>query len=112
MSKEYSLKMEQDEARRDGAVPVSNSGRGLFKCDAILDDFGIDYKHTQKSFTINLATWAKATKDAMSQRKLPTIKIIFWSVENENKTRLWLIRDEEMHDYLRLLRKEQDEQSQ
>lgn len=101
------LKREQDEARRDGATPVKNSGRGIFKCDAILGDFGIDYKHASKSFTLNPSTWAKISTDAWKNGKRnPTLKIVF---ENGGTPlRLWIINQSCMEDYLRLIELEKN----
>ena len=97
------LKREQAEARRDGAVPVKNSGRGLNKCDALLDNFGIDYKHAEKSFTLNPTIWSKVTSDAYRNgRRMGTVKVVF---EGTNfPLRLWVISDDNMHEYLELLR--------
>ena len=84
------LKDEQNEAYRDGATPVKNSGRGLFKGDARLFPFTIDYKFSEKSFTISKSVWAKACSDAASNNlDIPAIKVVLG--EKGNATRLWII---------------------
>lgn len=70
------------EAKRDGAKLQSNSGRGVFqKGDAILDYWSIDYKESEKTFSINIKNWAKVCTDAMKNGsdKEPVIKLILGS---------------------------------
>lgn len=87
------LKIEQAEAKIDGAKPVKNSGRGMFKGDARLFPFTIDYKFSAKSFALNKLVWAKACKDAASnQLDIPAVKVVL-GAEDEPKTRLWVIDD-------------------
>lgn len=99
------LAKEAHEASLDGATLVKNSGRGMFKCDALLGIFGIDYKHAEKSFTLNTTIWAKVVKDAWKNGgRAPAIKVVFKN--NGIPLRLWIISDEEMKEYLRLLEAE------
>jgi len=69
---------EKRSARKDGAVIVSNSGRGFRKGDAKLDDWLIDYKHNEFTFTLKSTAWAKHSKDAWNENQLkPLIKVIY-----------------------------------
>lgn len=87
------LKIEQKEASFDGATPIKNSGRGLFKGDARLFPFTIDYKFSAKSFALSKVVWAKACNDAASNDlDIPAIKVVL-GAEDEPKTRLWVIDD-------------------
>lgn len=100
----YWLKKEIAECARDGAVPVKNSGRGLKKGDAILDnDFVVDYKMTDKSFTLSTKVWAKVQTDAWSNgNRIPAIKTVFFADGEVPAVRLWIIDDETFRDYRRL----------
>lgn len=83
--------VEQSEARRIGAVPHKNSGRGkLKKGDATWKTFTIDYKHIGKSFSINKAVWAKACTDALKNNADPAIVVVLGE-DGEPKTRLAII---------------------
>ena len=68
---------EREEAKRDGAKPVKNSGRGFRKGDATLGDFVLDYKHNGASFTLTRKNWIKMRKDAWnSNYKYPCISVV------------------------------------
>lgn len=68
---------EKEEAKRDGATPVKNSGRGLRKGDATMNQFVIDYKHNGKTFTLTRDAWIKLRKDAWkSNYKYPLISVV------------------------------------
>jgi hypothetical protein len=80
------MRNEQREIKLDGAKPVKNSGRGEQKGDAILpvgdknsyDDFLIDYKHYENTFSISRTAWKKHSKDAWnSSHKTPLIKVVY-----------------------------------
>jgi hypothetical protein len=87
------LKLEQNEAKRDGAVSIKNSGRGLFKGDARLFPFTVDYKFSAKSFALNKLVWSKVCNDAATnQLDIPALKVVLGG-EDEEKTRLWVIDD-------------------
>ena len=76
---------EKEEIKRDKAKPVKNSGRGLKKGDASLNKFLVDYKHNEKSFTLNLINWKKMRKDAWnSNYKYPCISVVLGS-DSESK---------------------------
>ncbi|MCA1799695.1 MAG: hypothetical protein LC650_00030 [Actinobacteria bacterium] len=73
---------EELEAKRDGAKLQKNSGRGVYqKADALLDYLSIDYKESEKSFTLNVKNWAKVCTDALKNGsdKEPVIKLILGS---------------------------------
>ena len=59
-------KRERSEAKRIGAKPHKNSGRGeIQKGDMSNEQFVIDAKFAFKSFTLNESVWAKVCTDAM-----------------------------------------------
>lgn len=104
------LKLEQAEAKRDGAVSVKNSGRSRTtkKGDSVLGDFVVDYKFTEKSFTLNTAVWAKISLDAWKNgNRAPAIKVIM--LNDKSPVRVWVVSDTIMQDYLRLRRLEDGE---
>jgi hypothetical protein len=69
---------EKRQARKDGATPVPNSGRGFRKGDAVWRTYLVDYKHNAKSFTLTSKAWAKHGRDAWNDsHKDPMIKVIF-----------------------------------
>ena len=68
---------EKEEAKRDGAKQVKNSGRGFRKGDAVMNKFVIDYKHNGKSFSLTREGWIKLRKDAWkSTYKHPCLSIV------------------------------------
>lgn len=68
---------EKREAKIDGAKPVKNSGRGLKKGDAVMNQFVVDYKHNGKTFTLTRDSWIKLRKDAWkSNYKHPLISVV------------------------------------
>lgn len=70
--------MEKRSARKDGATTVPNSGRGFRKGDAVLDDWLIDYKHNELTFTLKATAWSKHSKDAWNEGHLkPLIKVVY-----------------------------------
>jgi hypothetical protein len=81
---------ERAEAKRMGATPHKNSGRGKAKKgDATWLNFIVDYKHVGKSFTLNKDVWAKATTDALKSNGDPAIVVVIG--ETGSKTRLAII---------------------
>jgi hypothetical protein len=71
-------KMEKNEASRDGAKVVKNSGRGLKKGDAVLDNLLIDYKFNEKSFALTPKNWRKHYEDSIKENfKDPVIVVCF-----------------------------------
>lgn len=93
---------EANEIKRDGARATKNSGRGqIQKGDALLDIFTIDYKEYPKGYSINLNNWAKVCTDAMrNNRSEPALKVVLG--EGANKTRVWVVAEHIIHDYIRL----------
>ncbi len=73
------LRGEKREAARDNAKPVKNSGRGFKKGDAVLEDeWLIDYKHNEFTFTLKSSAWSKHSRDAWNDGHYkPLIKVIF-----------------------------------
>jgi hypothetical protein len=69
-------RMEKKQAKRDGATPVKNSGRGHQKGDALIPGFMIDYKFNAKSFQLTLDNWRKLSQEAWkSDRREPVIGV-------------------------------------
>lgn len=93
---------EKGEVKRDAAKAMSNSGRGAYqKGDARLDIFTIDYKEYPKGFTVNQDNWAKICMDAMrNNRSEPALKIVLGT--GSDKTRLWIVAEHIIEDYIRL----------
>lgn len=90
---------EELEAWRDGATLHRNSGRGwIEKGDGRIGPFCIDYKEYAKSFGVSTIVWAKCTKDALTMRLEPALKLALG--EREPKTRLWVISDKMFHEML------------
>jgi hypothetical protein len=102
---------EKSEVKRDNARAQKNSGRGHYqKGDATLDIFTIDYKEYEKSFTISKDVWAKICADAIRNGHMePAIKVILGS--GNSKTRLWIVAEPLIEDYIRLRKAEEDGQT-
>jgi outer membrane phospholipase A len=85
-----SNKIEQSEAKRMGARPHKNSGRGkMEKGDATWGNFTVDYKHVGKSFTLNKNVWSKAVTDAVKNGNDPALIIVIG--EDNQKIRLAIV---------------------
>ena len=69
---------EAAEAKRIGAKIHKNSGRGMVKGDMSNDDFVIDAKFANKTFTISRNVWGKICTDALKQdsSKSPMLLLI------------------------------------
>jgi outer membrane phospholipase A len=80
---------ERSESKRIGAKQHKNSGRHMQKGDASWKDFVIDFKEVGKSFTLNKDVWAKATTDAIKNKKDPAIFVVIG--EGDSKVRLAII---------------------
>jgi outer membrane phospholipase A len=80
---------EKSESKRIGAKQHKNSGRNTQKGDASWGQFVVDFKEVSKSFTVNKEVWAKATTDAILNKKDPAIVIVLG--EGNSKVRLALI---------------------
>lgn len=89
-------KLEKREAMRDGASLVPNSGRGKLKGDAVDGEYLVDYKHNERSFTLNVDAWLKHSRDAWNEiQGEPLIKVIFG-----DGTRVVMISEDQFN-YLR-----------
>lgn len=99
---------EASEIKRDGASARKNSGRGHYqKGDALLDIFTVDYKEYPKGFSVNKDVWAKICMDAMRNgRTEPALKLVLGA--GSNKTRLWVVAEHIIQDYIRLLELERN----
>jgi len=80
---------EKSESKRIGAKQHKNSGRNTQKGDASWGGPVVDFKEVSKSFTVNKEVWAKATTDAILNKKDPAIVIVLG--EGNSKVRLALI---------------------
>jgi outer membrane phospholipase A len=80
---------ERSESKRIGAKQHKNSGRNMQKGDASWKDFVIDFKEVGKSFTLNKDVWAKATTDAIKNKKDPAIFVVIGN--GDSKVRLAII---------------------
>lgn len=99
---------EKGELKRSGAKPVKNSGRGHYqKGDGLLDIFTIDVKEYPKGFTVNEDNWAKICMDAMrNNHSEPALKVVLGG--GNDKTRLWIVAEHILEDYIRLRKLEED----
>lgn len=99
---------EAGEAKRDKSRLTKNSGRGHYqKGDAILDIFTVDYKEYEKSFGVSQDVWAKICTDAIrNNHSEPALKVILGS--GNSKTRLWIVAEHIIEDYIRLRKAEED----
>ena len=80
---------ERSESKRIGAKQHKNSGRNTQKGDASWGQFVVDFKEVGKSFTLNKEVWAKATTDAIRNKKDPAIVVVLG--EGNSKVRLAVI---------------------
>ena len=74
-----SNKTEREEAKRIGAKPTKNSGRGINKGDMVRGYQVIDLKEVGKSFKLDMNVWSKICMDAAtySYEKVPMLVIKF-----------------------------------
>ena len=100
---------EASEVKRDGSKATKNSGRGQYqKGDAFLDIFTVDYKEYEKSFSISQNVWGKVCSDAFKNgQSEPALKIILGA--GNARTRLWVVEEHMIEDYVSLRRKEEEE---
>ncbi len=91
-------KTEAAELRRMGAKVHKNSGRGMIKGDGSLDEFVVDVKEANKTFTLSQDVWAKICTDAMKvdKNKSPMLQLVIG--EGSRKVRLsvveWSIQED------------------
>lgn len=98
---------EASESKRDGSKLTKNSGRGQYqKGDAFLDIFTVDYKEYARSFSISQDVWGKVCTDAYRNQSEPALKIILGA--GNAKTRLWIVAEHIIEDYIRLRKLEED----
>jgi hypothetical protein len=90
---------EKEEAKRDGARTVKNSGRGFRKGDATMNKFLLDYKHNGKSFTLTQKFWKKFSKDAWNNNyKYPCISVV---MGDDSETKVAIIDWEVFKDLIK-----------
>lgn len=79
MTKNGSLKQEQNFIKSIGGTPHRNSGRGMKPGDGSWHQFVIDVKHRIKSFTLDEKVWAKICTDTVnvSIDKEPALIVVF-----------------------------------
>lgn len=82
---------EKTESKRIGAKQHKNSGRNTQKGDATWRDFIIDFKETEKSFTINQEVWAKTVTDSIKAGKDKSPAIVVILGKGNKKIRLAII---------------------
>lgn len=98
---------ELSEIRRFGGVPQKNSGRGAHrKGDAVWGRFLVDVKEYSKSFGLSLNMWGKVSTDAAKEGLEPALNVVLGE-EGKPRVRLWVITDDEMQNYKRLLDEEE-----
>jgi outer membrane phospholipase A len=82
---------EKNESKRIGAKQHKNSGRNTQKGDATWREFVIDFKESEKSFTINQDIWAKVVTDSIKAGKDKSPAIVLVLGKGNKKTRLAII---------------------
>lgn len=90
---------EREEAKRDGATLVPNSGRskGTAKGDATLDHWLIDYKEYSKSYGVSVSNWSKLSSDAWKNgHRNPTLKLVLG--DDGKYVRLFVIDEKMFHE--------------
>ena len=91
-------KTEASELKRMGAKVHKNSGRGQVKGDGSLEEFVVDVKEYNKSFTISVDNWAKICTDTMKvdKSKSPMLQLVL--TDGARKIRLsvveWSIQED------------------
>jgi hypothetical protein len=71
---------EAEEAEKDGAKLIKNSGRGMRKGDAHLDNYLIDYKFYAKQYSVSEKNWDKVREDAINEGFMdPVISVVLGS---------------------------------
>ena len=71
---------EAEQAKIDGATLIKNSGRGMRKGDAHLDNYLIDYKFYAKQYSVSEKNWDKVREDAITEGFMdPVIAVVLGS---------------------------------
>lgn len=76
MNSKDTNRLERRRASIDGARPVKNSGRGPEKGDAKTDDWLIDYKFNNSTFTLSATAWQKMVKDAWKEGQRDPVIVV------------------------------------
>jgi hypothetical protein len=81
---------ERSELKRIGAKQHKNSGRGMQKADGSMDNYVVDVKEYQKSFSVNQDVWAKIVTDTLKvdPEKNPVLMVV---LGDSKKIRLAII---------------------
>lgn len=93
---------EQSEAKRDGTKLQPNSGRGQYaKGDGRRKYFLVDYKESEKTFSLSTKVWRKLVSDTLSvdHDLMPVLKVI---LGGKVKTRLAVVEWALVEEYERL----------
>jgi hypothetical protein len=71
-------KTEANELKRMGAKVHKNSGRGMVKGDGSLEEFVVDVKEYNKSYSVSINSWAKICMDTMKvdRNKSPLLQLV------------------------------------
>lgn len=80
---------ERTESKKIKAKQHKNSGRNTKKGDATWQNFTVDFKEVEKSFTLNKDVWAKACTDAIKNNNDPMIITIIGN--GNSKVRLAIL---------------------
>ena len=86
---------ERGEAKRIGAKQHKNSGRNNKKCDATWNEYIVDFKEYEKSFSITQDVWAKAVTDCLRVDKSKSPAILL-TLGTTHKIRLAIIELSEL----------------
>lgn len=86
---------ERGEAKRIGAKQHKNSGRNNKKGDATWNEYIVDFKEYEKSFSITQDVWAKAVTDCLRVDKSKSPAILL-TLGTTHKIRLAIIELSEL----------------
>lgn len=95
---------ERGEAKRIGAKQHKNSGRNNKKGDATWNEYIVDFKEYEKSFSITQDVWAKAVTDCLRVDKSKSPAILL-TLGTTHKIRLAII---ELSELERLINNDND----
>lgn len=92
------------EIKRFGGTPQKNSGRGQnHKGDATVNKFLVDVKEYKKSYSVSKENWGKVCTDAVQSGMQSAALAVVLGESDGRKTRLWVISESDMLEYLELL---------
>lgn len=92
---------ERGEIKKIGAKAHKNSGRGQYqKGDASWEEFVVDIKEYEKSYSLSQDNWAKIVTDALrtDKEKSPALMVV---LGDKHKTRLAVIEWAMLEDLIR-----------